>query len=130
MLGESRGFRQTLNPMNEPEISCDNFTSSDGNPEGGRVTGCGIAIDWQNGPLAGPGGNEIPRNGAFVEEVLEAAKQRLEYYQTTKFKCLENEEAIEFICQALGSIHKRLTRRKSDGIAGTHQPDPEPQKAA
>ena len=115
--------------MNEPEITYENFTSPDGNPEGGRVHGCNFAITWQNGPLVAPDGSEIPRNGAFVEDIIHAAKQRIEYYQSTKFKCDENQIAIESLDSALEAIQKRQSRRSSEGTAGTHQVDQEPSAA-
>lgn len=93
-----------------------NRTDSAGNPDGGHVLGVGLEIHWQRGALiAGE------PNGAFVETVIEAARQRLEYYQTTKFSCNENAAAIEHLEIALTFLRERQKRRAARGVAGTHE---------
>ena len=54
-----------------------NDSDDDGNPAGGMVRGVGLFIQWQNGPL-GRGDERREPNGAFVETVIAAAKQRIE----------------------------------------------------
>ena len=76
--------------------SCDVYNKTDdyGNPAGGYVLGTGIDIKWQDGPLGRGVGRKEP-NGAFVETVIGAAKQRIEYYNSaTPFACRENSIAI------------------------------------
>jgi hypothetical protein len=92
----------------------------EGKPAGGYVRATGLQIDWQNGPL-GRGDERIRPNGAFVETVIAAAKQRLEHYQETQFKCVENESAILFLEDALKVLNSRTARRAAAGTEGTHQ---------
>lgn len=101
------------------KIEAFNNMDTHGNPAGGTVTGVGISIEWQNGPL-GRGTDRAQPNGCFVETVLEAALQRLRYYQDTKFKCFENARAIEQIKQALDTMASRTYDREQHGVEGTH----------
>lgn len=97
-----------------------NHNDENGNPAGGEVRGVGLSIDWQNGPL-GRDGDRIEPNGAFVETVIAAAKQRLEYYQASKFKCKENAEAIHHLSEALRWLNDRTAKREARKVEGTHE---------
>lgn len=88
-------------------------------PTGGCSYGVGFAIGWQNGPL-GTGGDRKEPNGAFVEEIVRAAKDRLEYYQSSPFKCHENATAIEALDSAIEALNHRTSKREALGIEGTH----------
>lgn len=90
-----------------------------GNPAGGSVLGKGLSIEWQNGPL-GCGEERQEPNGAFVETVLEAALQRLEYYNASKFRYRENSLAITHIEEALHWLKARTESRQERGVKGTH----------
>lgn len=90
-------------------------------PAGGSTTGRGIAIDWQDGPLVFEG-KRVQPNGAFVEDVILAAKDRLEHYQTTKFACQANERAIDHLRLALAELEARTIVRQKRGVEGTHIP--------
>ena len=59
-------------------------------------------------------------NGAFVETVLEAVLQRIEYYQE-RFPCNENAEAMVGIKFAISSLKSRTKRRTEQGVEGTHE---------
>lgn len=102
------------------EVTATNITNDEGVPTGGTVRGVGILIDWQNGVL-GRDGDRVAPNGAFVEGVIEAAAQRLEFFQASRFKCTENEEAIVCLRRALDVLDSRTARRESAGTEGTHQ---------
>lgn len=97
-----------------------NELDSNGNPAGGLVLGTGLNIKWQNGPL-GRGAERLEPNGAFVETVIAAALQRIEHYQTSKFKCRENALAITKLEEALHWLNARTQKRESRGVEGTHQ---------
>ncbi len=71
----------------------------EGMPAGGRTIGVGIQIQWQNGPL-GRGALRREPNGAFVEGVIAAAIDRIEWYQGSKFRCRENALAITKLQEA------------------------------
>lgn len=96
-----------------------NISDADGNPLGGDFKGIGIDIEWQRGPL-GRGPERKEPNGAFVETVIAAAKQRIEYYQKTKFTCRENALAITKLEEALMWLDKRTRDREDRGVEGTH----------
>lgn len=102
-------------------FTSDNFDDDEGRPAGGYVEGVGLDIFWQNGPLGRVGSLErLEPNGAFVETVLAAVQQRLEYYQK-KFPCRENALAITKIEEALHWLNARTARRVSSGTEGTHE---------
>lgn len=106
------------------EIEANNTTDAHGNPTGGTVTATGIDIRWQDGPLGRDGDRQAP-NGAFVEGVLAAALQRLEFYQSAhagKFKCRENALAITKIEEALHWLDHRTKAREARKVEGTHTP--------
>lgn len=91
-------------------------------PAGGTVRGTGLSIDWQNGPLGRVGTDErIEPNGAFVETVLEAVKQRIEYYNAAGFGCRENSLAITKIEEAIHWLNARTNRRVAQNVEGTHE---------
>lgn len=84
-------------------------------PAGGTTHGYGFSISWQDGPTAG-----IGRNGAFVEEVIEAAIGRLDFYQSTQFHCIENAVAVGHLISALEVLNERTRGRQARGVEGTH----------
>lgn len=97
----------------------DNYMDEQRNPAGGVVTGVGLEINWQDGPL-GRGEDRQTPNGAFVETVIMAAAQRIAYYQGSKFHCLENAIALGYLNAALEVLNERTLARDDRGIEGTH----------
>lgn len=104
----------------QQEFEAANYLDDEGNPMGGHVESLGLSIGWQNGPL-GRGEDRQEPNGAFVETVIAAAKQRLEFYQETKFNCQENADAISFLQDALNVLSERTARREAEDVEGTHE---------
>jgi hypothetical protein len=99
-----------------------NYADSDGNPAGGSVLSTGLSIVWQDGPL-GRGEERQEPNGVFVETVIAAALQRIEFYQAAqngKFKCRENAIAITKLEEALLWLDKRIRDREARDVEGTH----------
>lgn len=92
---------------------------ADGNPAGGMTYGCGFHIQWQNGPL-GRGAERREPNGAFVENVIRAAADRIGYYQASRFACEENAEALRHLELALEALERRTASREARGVEGTH----------
>ena len=110
--------------MKQELLEIENRLDDAGNPTGGRVFAHGISIFWQDGPL-GRGADRQPPNGAFVEGVIEAAAQRLRFYQGAaggKFACEENAAAIRHLENALAFLEKRTIARAARQVEGTHQP--------
>ncbi len=93
-----------------------------GNPAGGRTTGQGIEISWQRGPLAADGERRREPNGAFVEGVIAAAIGRLDHYQSTRFACPENADALDHLRAALGRLQERTADRLARDVEGSHEP--------
>lgn len=102
------------------EIRTKNVCDENGNPTGGSAVGTGIRIFWQNGPL-GRGDERKEPNGAFVEGVIQAAIQRLEFFQESKFACYENVNAISRLREALEDLEARTANRESRKVEGTHE---------
>ena len=96
-----------------------NTNDEKGNPAGGNVWATGLSITWQDGPLGRAEDRKEP-NGAFVETVIAAAKQRIEYYQETRFRCRENALAITKLEEALHWLHHRTAERERREVEGTH----------
>ena len=99
-----------------------NFVDSLGNPTGGGVEGVGLSVQWQNGPLGNP---PALSNGAFLEDLIEAARQRLIFYQTAaegKFACRENALALTKLEEASMWLQARRDDRGARGVQGTYNP--------
>jgi hypothetical protein len=106
----------------KPSIQSNFKTDKDGNPAGGATLGTGLTITWQNGTL-GRGTERRKKNGALVEDVINAAIDRLEFFQTEsggKFSCYHNACAIQFLRQALSCLRQRTEEREARGVEGTH----------
>jgi hypothetical protein len=100
-------------------FTSNHFTDKNGCPSGGTTYGNGFAIGWQNGPL-GRGPEREPANGAFVEDIIAAAIDRLQHYQSSRFNCIENGIAIDRLNDALFALNERTKRREAAGVEGTH----------
>ena len=105
------------------KFNANNYVDMGNNPTGGNVEGVGLRIDWQDGPL-GRGEDRQEPNGAFVETVIDAAKQRIEWFQSAggaRFSCRENALAITKLEEALHWLNHRTAKREAKGIEGTHE---------
>ncbi len=101
-------------------------TDQDGNPTGGRtemIIGGGeteaafvLQIHWQDG-IVGDNG----QSGAFVEDVLEAARQRIQFFNSGKFRCRENSIAITKIEEALQWLDWRTRQRLLQEVENSYE---------
>lgn len=105
--------------MQQGFTEINNITDENENPTGGHVYGTGIKIDWQNGPLGRDGDRQVP-NGAFVEDVIQAAIQRLEFFNEGKYRCRENSLAITHLQEGLHWLEARTKEREARKVEGTH----------
>ncbi len=96
-----------------------NTVDTDGNPTGGSVSGVGLSIAWQDGPLGRDGDRKEP-NGAFTETVIAAVIQRIEFFQQSKFRCRENALAVTKLEEALHWLNYRTQKRETQKVEGTH----------
>ena len=101
------------------EFKAENHKDVYGKPTGGHALGTGMTITWQNGPL-GRGKDRKEPNGAFVETVIAAAKQRIEWYNEIGFECIENRNAIHYLEKALAELDSRTKSREAAEVEGTH----------
>jgi hypothetical protein len=105
--------------MSKQGFTSQHFTDENGAPEGGQTSGKGFTIAWQRGPL-GREADRVAPNGAFVEDVLDALIDRLDYYQGSKFACTENRMAIAHLRSAAHALAERTSRREEEKTEGTH----------
>lgn len=100
-------------------ITSQHWNDAQGNPAGGTTYGRGFAIGWQNGPLGRDDGRSEP-NGAFVEDIIQAAADRIAYYQASAFVSDFNQVALEHLNAALASLVARTADREARKVEGTH----------
>jgi len=105
--------------MSQAGFTSHQFSDADGNPEGGVTFGRGFTISWQRGPL-GRGPDRKEPNGAFVEDVIKAALDRIEFYQRSKFASDYNAQAILCLLRALQALEARTQNREVRQVEGTH----------
>lgn len=100
-------------------MQSNHFSDKDGMPTGGTTFGRGFAIGWQAGPL-GRGEDRQEPNGAFVEDIIKAAHDRLDYYQRSRFNSLYNAAAMHYLGLALDVLNERTDDREKRDVEGTH----------
>lgn len=106
---------------NVQEATIENRTDQDGNPTGGFYKSCGVYIQWQDGPRKLPSGKLADPNGAFVEDAINAALTRLQFFNEGKFRCRENSLAITHLEEALHWLKHRQVDRSNRGVEGAHE---------
>lgn len=72
-------------------------------------------LHFQNGPI-----KEAGVNGITHEVLLAILIDRMEGFQSGKFKCEENAVALEFLQGAQRVLKRRTEKRLSRGVEGTH----------
>ncbi len=98
----------------------EHWMDKDGNPAGGVSSGRGFTVSWQNGPLGRDNDRRQP-NGAFVEDVIQAAIGRIRFYENSKFACDENKEALDGLHKAAAALDARTSNREKREVEGTHK---------
>ena len=116
------GIRQS-----EQRVESDFSVDRAGNPTGGHtrmsvdagemMSKDAIVIDWQDGPV-----EDGEQNGAFVEDVIEAARQRIQFFNSNpKFRCRENSLAITKLEEALQWLDWRTRQRLIQNVENTYE---------
>ncbi|MES2367806.1 MAG: hypothetical protein V4563_18155 [Pseudomonadota bacterium] len=129
-LANTPGYRVHYN-INSA-IEAVNSFDSDGNPSGGNVylkvdkngdtDFPALVVNWQDGPRGQGEGQPLAEpNGAFVEDVLWAALQRLEFFNESKYRDRGNSLAITHIEQALQALKDRQLERSHRNVEGKHE---------
>lgn len=81
-----------------------------------------LHVEWQDGPRGQEHTKDLlPPNGAFVEDVLWAARQRLEFFQNSKYASDYNQSAINHIDNALSALADRTAERRVRQVEGKHE---------
>ena len=101
-------------------LRSEHWNDADGNPAGGCTQAPGLLVSWQNGPLQ-VDGKRRPQTGAFVEDLMKAVIDRIEFYQNSDFACEENDLTLNHLHAALESQQARTRDRTDRGVEGTHQ---------
>jgi len=105
-----------------PDLRACNFTDDNGNPSGGKVSSVGLDIEWQNGPRGQEGTDELaPPNGAFLEDAIYAAIQRLQFFQDSPYRDRGNAIAITRLEEALQALKHRQVERSYRGVEGKNE---------
>lgn len=103
------------------DLNSTQWADKEGRADGGQSFGPGFCIAWQRGPLV-VNGERKEQNGAFIETVIAAVRDRLEFHQEGPFACKENQLAIDYLNAALVALGSRAAKREEAGVAGTHTP--------
>lgn len=120
-----------LDPIGS-DVQSEHYEDAEGRPGGGIAVSTGMCVIFQDGPTIRErpfrdelgmkiGDHYYCKNGAFVEDLLEAAKSRLEHYQASEFACDENATALEKVQEALTALAERRSKRIAEGKYGTHK---------
>lgn len=113
------------------KMVCQNMVDDDENPTGGYVSLIvekggephnALTVNWQDGPRGTDEAGVLKDpNGAFVEDVILAAIQRLEFFQGSKYESDYNAEAAGHLAQAIEALEKRSNERAAAGTLGKHE---------
>jgi hypothetical protein len=74
-----------------------------------------LPFRFQHGPIA-----EVGVNGITNEVLLAIVIDRLTGFQSSKYACEENEQALQACEEALGWLEVRTKKRERRGVEGTH----------
>lgn len=100
-------------------LRCRNYVDENNKPAGGYAQGPGLTITWQDGPRGKRlDGSLLPANGAFVEDAIAAAHQRLAFFQASEFIHPDNAEAMTHLEHAIACLARRASARAQRGVLG------------
>jgi hypothetical protein len=86
------------------------------NPSSGLVLRDATRLVFQNGPIA-----EVGVNGVTHEALLAILADRLRGFQSGRYACAENAEALKHIEAAQSVLLNRTRARMARGVEGTHK---------
>ena len=84
--------------------------------EEGKGFSVGGRIIFQNGPI-----KENGVNGLMNEDLLAIVADRLEGFQSGKYACIANNNALTHVLGALSALRKRTNEREERGVEGTSE---------
>lgn len=74
-----------------------------------------LAVFFQNGPI-----KEAGVNGVMDENLIAIVIDRLEGFQSGRYACEENQQALNHLESALNALQDRTRKREARGVEGTH----------
>jgi hypothetical protein len=83
---------------------------------GSRLVRACLDIQFQDGPII-----ECGVNGISNEALLAIVADRLQGFQSGKYACEENANALQAVESALDWMKRRTAKRIERGVEGTHQ---------
>lgn len=72
-----------------------------------------VGIHFQCGPV-----NEVDLNGIFLPDMIAVCIDMIEHFQSSDFKCKENDIAIDGLKAAITALRARTNNRKERGVHG------------
>jgi len=104
--------------MDEPEFNANHeyaiLHAGEADNENEPVHTALTAVNFQKGPI-----KENGVNGCHHEDLIAIVIDRLQSFQKSSFKCVDNELAIKHLEDALWSLNNRTKNRKERGVEGT-----------
>jgi len=82
----------------------------------GQKRGQHFVFRFQNGPIA-----DVGTNGITNEVLLAIMIDRLEGFQSGKFRNDKNQKALEYLIAAREALVQRTEERLARGVEGTHE---------
>jgi hypothetical protein len=74
-----------------------------------------LRIRFQEGHV-----RDVGVNGCFVEDLIDAAIDRIRFYQSGGLACAENEATLAFLVAARGAMDRRRANRLAQGVAHSY----------
>lgn len=112
--GDSANHQLKIEAMDEP------WNESEVNSvyqiSGMLIHGGAYILSFQKGPI-----KEVGVNGITNEALLAILIDRMEGFQKGKFKCVDNQIALEHMKVALEALQDRTRERMLRGVEGTHE---------
>lgn len=107
------------------KVYCNSVYAIDAAGDGGASHEYNIVVDetrqyrvsFQNGPISA----DNPPTGIHNEDLVSIVIDRLRGFQSGKFACRENAEAMTHFEEGLMWLQKRTRDRMARGVEGTHE---------
>ena len=112
--------------MSKNGFTSDHIVDNHGNPAGGVSRKKNAVVYWQNGPVE----SDEDINGAFVEDIIDIAIDRIDFYQGSQFNCAENDAALKHLNIANKCLNYRTEKRDEAGVEGSHKKHATPEDFA
>jgi hypothetical protein len=86
----------------------EHFINAEKEPMGGFADGLGFTISWQRGQLKFNENKQALPNGAFVYDIVAVARDRVKFFQESKYKNEDYKKALKLLTKALEYLKVRM----------------------